>query len=132
MKNEKSAFMTQLNLVNRPPWSIVLLLVSAGAQWPTRHTVADGTDWPSFLGGSARGAYRPQERLRPPLKLLWVFASDGTIESSPAVVEGVVYIGSCDGFLYALDAKSGRLKWKFKAGGAIVSSPTVDARAGVV
>ncbi|MDP6354777.1 MAG: PQQ-binding-like beta-propeller repeat protein, partial [Planctomycetota bacterium] len=70
--------------------------------------------------------------MKPPLKLLWVFTSDGTIESSPAVAEGVVYIGSCDGNLYALDAESGRLKWKFKAGGAIVSSPTVDAKTGVV
>ena len=124
-------------MVNRigetgPLWSIALLLVSAGAGWPGADSVAAGTDWPSFLGGSARGAYRPQERLSPPLKLLWVFTSDGTIESSPAVVEGVVYIGSCDGYLYALDARIGRLKWKFKAGGAIVSSPTVDAEAGVV
>ncbi len=43
--------------------------------------------------------------------------------SSPVVVEGVVYFGSGDGNLYALDAATGDLKWKFKAGDVIHASP---------
>ncbi len=43
--------------------------------------------------------------------------------SSPVVVEGVVYFGSGDGNLYALDAGTGDLKWKFKAGDVIHASP---------
>jgi outer membrane protein assembly factor BamB len=43
--------------------------------------------------------------------------------SSPVVEQGVVYFGSGDGHLYALDAASGELKWKFKAGDVIHASP---------
>jgi outer membrane protein assembly factor BamB len=43
--------------------------------------------------------------------------------SSPVVVSGVVYFGSGDGHLYALDAASGELKWKFKTGDVIHASP---------
>jgi len=34
--------------------------------------------------------------------LLWKYTSDGYVESSPAVVNGVVYVGSLDGNIYAL------------------------------
>src|SRR5207248_1805767 len=45
--------------------------------------------------------------------------------SSPAVVNGVVYIGSLDGKLYAVDAASGARLWTATTGRAITSSPTV-------
>ncbi|MDP9097852.1 MAG: PQQ-binding-like beta-propeller repeat protein [Verrucomicrobiota bacterium] len=43
--------------------------------------------------------------------------------SSPVVVQGAVYFGSGDGNLYALDAATGELKWKFKTGDVIHASP---------
>lgn len=43
--------------------------------------------------------------------------------SSPVVAEGAVYFGSGDGNLYALDAASGDLRWKFKTGDVIHASP---------
>jgi outer membrane protein assembly factor BamB len=43
--------------------------------------------------------------------------------SSPVVVQGAVYFGSGDGNLYAVNAESGELKWKFKAGDVIHASP---------
>jgi outer membrane protein assembly factor BamB len=43
--------------------------------------------------------------------------------SSPVVVQGAVYFGSGDGNLYALDAATGDLKWKFKTGDVIHASP---------
>jgi eukaryotic-like serine/threonine-protein kinase len=43
--------------------------------------------------------------------------------SSPVVVQGAVYFGSGDGNLYALDAASGALKWKFQTGDVVHSSP---------
>ncbi len=46
--------------------------------------------------------------------------------SSPAVFEGVVYFGSGDGFLYALDASTGKLKWKFRTGSVVHASPAID------
>lgn len=50
---------------------------------------------------------------------------DSNVESSPAIAEGAVYIGSRDGSVYALDAGSGALKWRFATGGPVDSSPAV-------
>ena len=45
---------------------------------------------------------------------------------SPAVsANGLVYIGSVDGKVYALDSKTGMQVWRFKTGDAIESSPNI-------
>jgi outer membrane protein assembly factor BamB len=43
--------------------------------------------------------------------------------SSPVVVQGTVYFGSGDGNLYAVDAVTGDLRWKFKTGDVVHASP---------
>src|SRR5262245_26246670 len=48
------------------------------------------------------------------LRWAWTFPTGDAVSASPAVVDGVVYVGSWDGYFYALDAKLGTLKWKFK------------------
>jgi outer membrane protein assembly factor BamB len=45
--------------------------------------------------------------------------------SSPAVVDGKVYFGSGDGKLYALDAETGAIKWRFVTHGVVHASPAV-------
>lgn len=55
----------------------------------------------------------------------WKFHTAGRVISSPAVVEGVVYVGSTDCNLYAIDAATGSQKWKFETKGWVVSSPAV-------
>jgi eukaryotic-like serine/threonine-protein kinase len=57
----------------------------------------------------------------------WKFHTSGSVISSPAVVNGVAYVGSTDGNLYAVDAGSGALKWKFATQSWVVSSPAVAA-----
>jgi len=47
--------------------------------------------------------------------------------SSPTVADGAVYFGSGDGNLYAVDAKTGLLRWSYKTGDVIHSSPAVSA-----
>jgi glucose dehydrogenase len=42
----------------------------------------------------------------------WTFPTGDAVTASPAVVDGVVYVGSWDGFFYAIDAGTGQLKWK--------------------
>jgi hypothetical protein len=47
-------------------------------------------------------------------------------QSSPAVVDGVVYTGCRDSNVYALDAATGREIWRFNNGGSwVISSPAV-------
>ena len=55
----------------------------------------------------------------------WTFKSAGAIVTSPAVHDGVVYIGSMSGHLYALDQQTGKEKWNFKSRMPIASSPAV-------
>jgi outer membrane protein assembly factor BamB len=43
--------------------------------------------------------------------------------SSPLVVAATVYVGSGDGNVYALDARSGELRWKFGTGDVVHASP---------
>ena len=55
---------------------------------------------------------------------IWSFQVEDAVRSSPLAYNGVVYIGSYDNNLWALDAKDGSLKWKFATEGGIGSSPT--------
>jgi outer membrane protein assembly factor BamB len=45
--------------------------------------------------------------------------------SSPAVANGAVYFGSGDGNVYALEAATGSLKWKFQTADVVHASPAV-------
>ena len=60
------------------------------------------------------------------LHLLWSYQTGNTIDSSPVVANGVVYFGSDDHWLYALDATSGKKLWSYQTGNNIwMSSPAV-------
>jgi outer membrane protein assembly factor BamB len=48
------------------------------------------------------------------------------LRSSPAIVDNIVYIGSLDGNLYALNFADGTILWKYQTGGWIKSSPTIS------
>lgn len=48
-----------------------------------------------------------------------------TFTSSPAVFNGRVYFGSGDGNIYALDAKTGLLQWKFETKDIVHASPAI-------
>ena len=47
------------------------------------------------------------------------------VASSPAVANGVVYVGSLDNNVYALKASTGHLLWKYTTGFFVFSSPAV-------
>lgn len=48
-------------------------------------------------------------------EILWRFRT-GVIESSPLLVDGVLYFGSWDEKMYALDAETQRVLWTFETG----------------
>jgi outer membrane protein assembly factor BamB len=53
---------------------------------------------------------------------LWSFHA-GAIESSPLQVNGVLYFGSWDHYVYALDARKRKLRWKFRADDQVIAAP---------
>jgi outer membrane protein assembly factor BamB len=56
---------------------------------------------------------------------IWVFKCEDEVRSSPAVVDGTVYVGAYDNNLYALDARTGEFRWKYPTEGGIASTPFV-------
>jgi outer membrane protein assembly factor BamB len=73
---------------------------------------ADGhTAW-SFTTGAA-------------VPLAWGYESGEIYTSSPAVDANVVVFGALDGHVYALDARTGRERWRFRTGGRVYASPAI-------
>jgi outer membrane protein assembly factor BamB len=77
----------------------------------SKNTVVIGTD-----GGKLLGLRADNGRER------WSFAAKAEIRSSPIIVGGVIYVGSYDENLYAVDLKTGEALWSTDRG-SIVGSP---------
>ncbi|MEV5803272.1 serine/threonine-protein kinase [Streptomyces collinus] len=60
-----------------------------------------------------------------PVRRLWTYTGGGGFWSSPAVVDGIVYIGCNDEKVYALDAATGAPRWTHTTDGDVRSSPAV-------
>lgn len=59
------------------------------------------------------------------LTIAWKYTTGGSVISSPTVANGVVYVGSQDKNVYALNAQNGNLIWNFVTGGSIEDSAAV-------
>ncbi len=107
--------------VNRRTTNFVL---SIGCALLLTSSVLSYADWPSFRGDSARsGVVSGLEMDR--LEVSWSAELGGSVDSSPAVADGVVYVGNSLGYVHALSAEDGQDLWSFKTGGAVVSSPAI-------
>jgi len=86
--------------------------------------VASGTlKWKFATGGERRFAARHLHGMLPETETM-PDPFDFYL-SSPAVSDGTVFFGSGDGNVYALDAASGALKWKFATGDVVHASPAL-------
>ncbi|MBI2919812.1 MAG: PQQ-binding-like beta-propeller repeat protein [Planctomycetes bacterium] len=55
----------------------------------------------------------------------FLIAKDKAIRGTPVAGDDAVYFGAEDGVLYALEAKSGELRWKYVTDGPILGSPAL-------
>jgi outer membrane protein assembly factor BamB len=79
----------------------------------------------TFRGGPQRnGAYKGTGFFAAN-RVLWRYRTGGPVQSSPALFDGSIYVGSNDGYLYCLAAGSGELRWRFKASASVSSSPAI-------
>lgn len=53
----------------------------------------------------------------------WCFGAAKLPEATTA--DGIVYVGSQSGEVYALDSQSGQELWQFKTGGPVITAPTI-------
>jgi outer membrane protein assembly factor BamB len=98
------------------------------APTPSGEAAADPFDtagqWPTFRGNICRSG---SASCRVPEKpaVTWK-ASIGPTATAPTVSGGRVFIADRDGYaVHCLDARSGRLLWKYLAGGPVDSPPTI-------
>lgn len=84
------------------------------------------TNWAQFHARASRqGLNRTENVLSPTGEAVWTFQTEGLINSSPAVADCVVYIGSFDGKVYALNAWNGDLRWSYQTWERVYGSPAV-------
>lgn len=98
---------------------IIILLFVVGGLFPLRgQHLARGLDRQNNTSFSAISS-------KPLLK--WKFQTKGKLFSSPVICGDIVFIGSCDSNLYALNKTNGDILWKYKTGGEIRSTVAVEA-----
>jgi eukaryotic-like serine/threonine-protein kinase len=64
-----------------------------------------------YVGGSHLARYGVTAYAAGTGTALWTFYTGFTVPASPVVVDGVVYVRSVDGYMYALDAATGHRIW---------------------
>lgn len=78
--------------------------------------IADGSEaWRADIGDAAVNRVSPDRN-----DTVWDFH-----QSSPVAAGGVVYVGSADSHLYALDAQTGATRWAFETPGMVRATPLV-------
>jgi outer membrane protein assembly factor BamB len=96
--------------------SIIFLLFS---------TLVFGADSSMFRGDARHSGVYDAPGVPQFHNVKWKFKTNGRVLSSPAVIGDMVYVGSTDHNLYAVDRETGTQKWKFRTGSGVVSSPAV-------
>src|SRR5262245_40369157 len=81
-------------------------------------------DWPIFRGNPLQSGVATA-MLPDQLEVRWKLQFKDGFDGAAAIVGGVVYAGSYDEHLYAIDLASGKQKWKYKAG-PIKAPPSVS------
>ena len=106
-------------------FSVVILLITV--VFAAAVPAAAQTDTMQFrYNAQHTGDYSPVAGpVQPNNQLKWKYTTGDVVDSSPAVVNGVVYVGSIDGNVYALDATTGAKVWSYKTDGYVQSSPAV-------
>jgi len=84
----------------------------------------DAASWTTFKKNSSRTG-SAQEYLRPSLKPLWMFETQGGFFSQPSIYKEIVYAGCRDGSVWAWDVSDGEVLWQYSTDGWVDSTPCV-------
>ncbi len=107
------------------------LLTKHGFRAPQRARAAvkdlgppPSSEWPHYRGNPQLHGVAAASLGDDPT-LAWRFQTKGDILSSPVIAGGVVYVGSTDNWVYAIDLASGALRWKFETKDMVEAPPLV-------
>ncbi len=85
----------------------------------------EDSDWWSMFRHDQQHTGYSESRAPTSSQILWVEQFDDWIRTSPSVHDDMVFIGSDDNKMYALNASTGERIWNYSAGGDVTSSPAV-------
>ena len=95
------------------------MIMAAGFAPNTKHVVMPQSateDWPTYLHDNQRTSASNETIFSPSnaaqLAKVWSYQTGGGVAAESVIVGGVVYVGSWDGNMYALNAGTGALIWK--------------------
>jgi hypothetical protein len=100
-------------------------VVYVGSYDDNVYAFSSSTDWPMFHHDLLHSGYSTSTAPTTN-QTLWTYTTGSLVFSSPAVVGGVVYVGSYDNKTYALNASTGALVWSYTTGFFVPSSPAVS------
>ena len=123
------------------PTSITATGLTSGITTTLSITIAN--QWTQLGYGSTRNSYEPHDNIitkavgigrSTVLSQAWLYPTGAPVHTSPAVVNGVAYIGNDAGTLSAVLTNSGGPEWTFTipSQAMIHSSPAVDASGNVI
>ncbi|XHH09006.1 MAG: PQQ-binding-like beta-propeller repeat protein [Candidatus Bathyarchaeia archaeon] len=106
--------------------SATLTVAGASVVKPVTFASSTSSDWYMSRRDALHSGYADTSA---PLTntTLWITHLNEITTSSPAIVNGILYIGTGNGTIYALDTVDGSIIWEYTTGGAVKSSPAVVA-----
>jgi len=102
--------------------AVVTILGQAQQPDPTRILAPKGYDWPSYGGSPENNHYSPLTQINrnnvAQLKVAWTFdtGEEGGLQTSPLILDGVMCGITPSQQVFALNAATGELLWKFDSG----------------
>src|SRR5579872_2787899 len=124
-RTERNPFMRVNNTIGAMALAVSASIISArGAKridnTALRDAGSDGADWITHGHDYAETYYSPLKQIDQSnvsrLGLAWSFNTNddfGTVEATPIVSNGTMYVTATWGVLFALDARTGDLKWSW-------------------
>lgn len=101
---------------NRETWTINVSGAIRSSPWVSHEGLIFGCESGDLYSVDLSGQIR------------WSYRARKAVTSSPYVDQGIVFVTSLDGMLYALDEQEGWLLWKFRMDKGSVSSPCVHEK----
>ena len=124
---KRAAFLAAMSI-------LIVALFTGQTPAPTQIAAAAAGDWPMYMNDIARSGANLSETAITPASMshlapAWKFTTGGNIVAMPTITNGVLYIGSWDGYEYAVDVATHQQLWRQNLGtttqGKSCYAPTV-------
>jgi outer membrane protein assembly factor BamB len=84
-----------------------------------------GIIWPMYGYDAERVRAVEGFRVRPPYRVLWRFPAKALVEFPPAIAYNTLYFANNPGTLFALNVRTGHVRWHYVANRCTAASPAV-------